>query len=67
MPYKTLVEEIIPLMTEYGIITEVHNKNTQQRSSRAWALNHYDISEIFKAEENKSSPLFRFWEIVNNH
>ena len=67
MPYKTLVEEIIPLMTEYGIITEVHNKNTQQRSSRAWALNHYDISEIFKAEENKSSPLFKFWETVNNH
>lgn len=67
MPYKTLVEEVIPLLKEYGIIIEVHNKNTQQRSSRAWALNNYDISEIFKAEEDLKSPLFDFWKRVNNH
>lgn len=65
--HKTLSDEIIPLLIKYDIIEEVHNKNTIQRSSRAWALKKYSISEIYKAEEDKESPLYMFWKDVNEH
>lgn len=67
MPAKTLVEDVIPLMIKYNIIHEVHNKNTQQRSTRAWALKEMDISDIFRAEEDSRSSLYNFWVEVNNH
>lgn len=67
IPPKLLKEEIIPLMEKYKIIHLVTNKNTSQRSSKAWALNDIEISDIYKAEENPQSPLFAFWEEVNRH
>ena len=65
--HKVLSEEIIPLLEKYDIVEEVHNKNTIQRSSRAWALKKYSISEIFKAEEDSDSSLYMFWKEVNEH
>ena len=62
--HKLLSEEIIPLLLKYDIIEEVHNKNTIQRSSRAWALKKYSISEIYKAEEDSDSSLYMFWKEV---
>lgn len=67
MSAKILVEDVIPLMIKYNIVHEVRNKNTQQRSTRAWALKDLDISDIFRAEEDQKSPLFKFWVDVNNH
>lgn len=65
--HKLLSEEIIPLLLKYDIIEEVHNKNTIQRSSRAWALKKYSISEIYKAEEDSDSSLYMFWKEVGEH
>lgn len=67
IPSKVLTDEVIPLMEKYHLICSVSNKNTQQRSSRAWALNDIEISDIYQAEENPNSPYYAFWQEVNQH
>lgn len=67
MSAKDLIEDVIPMMIKYNIIQEVHNKNTHQRSTRAWALKDLEISDIYKAEENPQSKLYPFWVEVNSH
>lgn len=62
MPYRVMIDDIIPLLEKYNIIKIIENKNSRQCTSRAWALDKYDLNEIYKAEYNKDSPLFEFWE-----
>ena len=62
MPYRVMIDDIIPLLEKYNIIKIIENKNSRQCTSRAWALDKYDLDEIYKAEYNKDSPLFEFWE-----
>lgn len=65
--YYVYMEEIIPMMERYGIIKEISNNSSQQTGSRAWALKDYDLSSIFEAEEDSTSPLYGFWKEVNSH
>ena len=62
-----IINEIIPLLEEYDIIEVRENRKTRQAGTRAWALKKYDISEVFKAEEDKESKLWYFWEKVKQH
>lgn len=62
-----IINEIIPLLEEYDIIEVRENRKTRQAGTRAWALKRYDISEVFKAEEDKESKLWHFWEKVKQH
>lgn len=62
-----IINEIIPLLEEFDIIEIRENRKTRQAGTRAWALKRYDISEVFKAEENKESILWHFWERVKQH
>lgn len=50
------------LKQKYHIIKEVHNNNTRLTSSRAWALDKFELNEIYKAEDDSTSSLFAFWE-----
>ena len=62
-----ILDEIIPMLINHGILEEVVNSKTQQASTRAWRLKHYNVSDIYKAEEDESSPLYSFWQEVNSH
>jgi hypothetical protein len=62
-----IIEEIIPLLVEHKIIETKETKKTKQASSRAWRLIFRDIPAIFQAEDNRDSPLFKFWTDVNSH
>ena len=62
MPYRVMIDDIIPLLEKYNIIKIIENKNSRQCTSKAWALDKYDLDEIYKAEYNEDSPLFKFWE-----
>ena len=62
-----ILEEIIPMLINHGILEEVENSKTQQAHTRAWRLKHYNVSDIYKAEEDETSPLYPFWQEVNNH
>lgn len=62
-----IFDEIIPMLIRHGILEEVENTRTQQAGSKAWRLNHYNVSDIYKAEEDASSPLYAFWQEVNSH
>lgn len=59
--------EIIPLLIKHNIIEEVKTSKSQQASSRAWRMTHYSVSDVYKAEEDKDSILFPFWQEVNAH
>ena len=65
LPQSVIEDEVIPLLTEYKIIKEVETKNSRSRCSRAWALDKYDLQEVFQAEGDGTSPLHEFWEEVN--
>ena len=65
LPQSVIKDEVIPLLTEYEIIKEVETKNSRSRCSRAWALDKYDLQEVFQAEGDVKSPLHKFWEEVN--
>lgn len=65
--YDLYVEDIIPLLEKYQIIREVKNNNSRQLSTRAWALDKYDLREVYEAESLSYSPLFNFWKEVNEH
>ena len=62
-----IINDIIPLLERYDIIEVRENRKTRQAGTRAWALKRYDISEVFKAEEDKGSILWHFWEEVKRH
>lgn len=62
-----VLNEIIPLFVKYDIIEERENKNTRQAGTTAWVLKHYDIPEIFKAEDDSRHELFAFWYEVKHH
>ena len=62
MPYRVMIDDIIPLLEKYNIIKIIENKNSRQCTSKAWALDKYDLDEIYRAEYNEDSPLFKFWE-----
>lgn len=65
--YDLYIEDIIPLLTKYHIIREIENNTSSQLSTRAWALDKYDLREIYEAETNQCSPLYSFWTEVNRH
>lgn len=65
--YDLYIEDIIPLLKKYHIIRDVVNNSSRQLATRAWALDKYDLREIYESETNQSSPLFRFWKEVNQH
>lgn len=65
LPQSVIKDEVIPLLTEYEIIKDVETKNSRSRCSRAWALDKYDLQEVFQAEGDVKSPLHKFWEEVN--
>lgn len=62
-----VLNEIIPLLEKYGIIEERENKKTRQAGTCAWVLKHYDISEIFRAEDDLTHSLAGFWSEVKRH
>lgn len=62
MSYRNMIDNVIPLLEKYHIIKEVHNNNTRLTSSRAWALDKFELNEIYKAEDDSTSSLFAFWE-----
>lgn len=59
--------EIIPLLIKHKIIEEVKTSKSQQASSRAWRMTQFSVSDVYKAEEDKESILFPFWQEVNAH
>ena len=65
--YQLYIDDIIPLMERYGILKSVSNNNTQQASTRAWALKDYDLPTILQAESDSDSSLYAFWKEVNTH
>ena len=67
LPQSVIEDEVIPLLTKYEIIKEVITKNSRSRSSRAWALDKFDLQEVFQAEGNENSPLNKFWIEVNQN
>ena len=64
---QLILEEIIPMLIKHGILEEVVNSKTQQAGTRAWRLMHYNVSDIYKAEEDETSQLYAFWQEVNSH
>lgn len=62
-----VINEIIPLLEKYEIVERKENKKTKQAGTQAWVLKKYEISEIFRAEDNPYSDLWQFWEEVRNH
>lgn len=62
-----IMDEIIPMLIKHEIIEEVENNKTHQTGSRAWRLKHFNVSEVYKAEEDKGSVLYAFWQEVNGH
>ena len=62
-----ILEDIIPMLISHGILEEVVNSKTQQANTKAWRLKHYNVSDIYKAEEDETSPLYPFWQEVNHH
>ena len=67
IPFNLYVEDIIPLLEKYHIIREINTNNSRQLSTRAGALDQYDLREIYEVETNSFSPLFCFWKEVNSH
>lgn len=64
--YKYLLNDVVPLLEKYNIIHKVENNQTRQSNSKAWVLD-VDLAELFKAEEDKSSKFYPFWNEVNQH
>lgn len=62
-----IMEDIIPLLLKHNVIEEAATSNTLQTNHRAWKLKHVDVSDVYKAEEDKSSPLHAFWAAVHEH
>lgn len=62
-----ILYEVIPLLIKHNIIEEIVNSKTIQVNSKAWRLKHCNVPDIYKAEEDKTSPYFNFWQEVNNH
>lgn len=62
-----IMNDIIPLLLKYNVIEECSTSNTQQTNLRAWRLKHIDVSDVYKAEEDSSSPLHTFWVAVHEH
>lgn len=62
-----IIDDIIPLLLEYNIIEEASTSNTLQTNRRAWKLKRIDVSDLYKAEEDVTSPLHSFWEAVHEH
>lgn len=62
---EIVIDEVIPLCLEHGIITFVETKNSKQAASKAWRL-LIDIEELLKHDGlNNGSKLSNFWEDVN--
>lgn len=62
-----IIEDIIPLLLKHHIIEEASTSNTLQTNRKAWRLKHLDVSDVYKAEEDVSSPLHSFWVEVHEH
>lgn len=62
-----IMNDIIPLLLDYNVIELVSTSKTLQTNLRAWRLKHIDVSDVYKAEEDKSSPLHEFWVAVHEH
>ena len=62
-----ILDEIIPMLIQHGILEEVENSKTQQAASKAWRLKHYKVMDIYKAEEDEQASLHAFWQEVNSH
>lgn len=60
-----ILETIIPLLEENGIIESKDTKRSKQASTNAWRLVEPDISLILKGEDDKKSRYFDFWEKIN--
>lgn len=63
---KMVIDEIIPLLENYGIITAHTDSKTKQALTVSYGLN-YEISEILKAEDDTRSKLNSFWIEVKKH
>lgn len=59
-----MLNEVIPMLLTYKIIEEVSNRNTQHADTKAWKLSKYSVPEVYKAEEDPNSDLYKFWEEV---
>jgi hypothetical protein len=62
-----IMNDIIPLLLKHNVIEECSTSYTQQTNLRAWRLKHIDVSDVYKAEEDTSSPLHTFWVAVHEH
>ena len=59
-----ILNEVIPMLLEYQIIEEVAKRSSQHADNRAWKLSKYSVPEVYKAEEDTDSELYKFWEDV---
>lgn len=62
-----IMDDIIPLLLEHNIIEQASTSKTLQTNLRAWRLKHFDVSDVYKAEEDNASPLHEFWVAVHEH
>lgn len=63
-----ILEEVIPMLSEYNIIEKRETKTTKKSNSVAWVI-CYPLEEIFSADNNQENEfeenLINFWEAVN--
>lgn len=62
-----IMTDVIPMLLRYNIIEEIGKSHSRVQNSKAWRLKDYNISDVYKAEENTQSPIYGFWEEVHNH
>ena len=62
-----IMNDIIPLLLKFNVIEQAVTSNSLQTNLRAWKLKHIDVSDVYKAEEDTSSPLYSFWMAVHEH
>ena len=62
-----ILEKIIPQLIKFDIIEKVETNQTHQANTKAWRLKQYTVPEIYKAEEDETAGLYRFWVEVNAH
>ena len=63
---KMVIDEVVPLLEKYDIITTHTDSKTKQALTVSYGLN-YEISEVLKAEDDKTSKLNEFWIKVKEH
>ena len=64
---RTVIEKVIPLLSEYKIIELADSKTVKQVGGKAWKLT-CDLSKLLKADNlSEESEFLSFWKAVNKN